>query len=156
MKTCKVIGCNNPVWGRGFCQAHSPRTPLKKVPFKKVYAPRSKKEVEHTIYLGLEQYKLMTSIMQMEVYRQNKNSFFSRIWRTRPHFCEHCGCSLGYNARSYMFDHILEKNKYPMLSLEEENIWLVCLECHDNKTRGIISEKYQEKINFVRTKFDVL
>jgi len=77
------------------------------------------------------------------------------IWSARPHRCEHCGKYLGKSPSSYMFDHLLEKNKYPDLEYEPENIWLVCLECHDNKTRGNVSEKYQEKINFVTTKFNV-
>jgi len=84
-----------------------------------------------------------------------RSNFFMSIWAKRSHKCEHCGKWLGKEPRSYMFDHLLEKSKYPKLRLEEDNILLVCLECHDNKTRGIISEKYQEKINFVRTKFNV-
>jgi 5-methylcytosine-specific restriction endonuclease McrA len=54
-----------------------------------------------------------------------------------------------------MFDHLIEKSKYPPLEFEPENIALVCLECHDEKSRGIINAIYQEKINFVITKFNV-
>jgi 5-methylcytosine-specific restriction endonuclease McrA len=54
-----------------------------------------------------------------------------------------------------MFDHLLEKSKHPELEWEPDNILLVCLECHGCKSRGIISEKYAEKINFVKTKFNV-
>ena len=135
MKTCSVTGCNNPVWGRGLCQAHIPRTPLRKAPLTQA---RIRKVVE-------------------EVYNEveKRNNFFMAIWRIRPHVCQHCGRPLSREPRSYMFDHLLEKNKYPDLEYEPENIWLVCLECHDNKTRGNVSEKYQEKINFVTTKFNV-
>ena len=122
MKTCSVTGCNNPVWGKGVCQIHAPRTPLKK------------------------------SIK--ETTSDNRNAFFMEIWKERPHVCEHCGRSLGREPLSYMFDHILEKSKHQNLSFEKDNIWLVCLECHDNKTRGILTDKYKEKINFVKTKFD--
>jgi len=83
-----------------------------------------------------------------------RNNFFMEIWNERPHMCEHCGKSLGQDPRSYMFDHILEKSTHQSLSFEKDNIWLVCLECHDNKTRGILTDKYKEKINFVKTKFD--
>jgi 5-methylcytosine-specific restriction endonuclease McrA len=53
-----------------------------------------------------------------------------------------------------MFDHLLEKSKYPDLKLEEENIMLVCLECHDLKTRGFITDFVRAKIEEVRKKFD--
>ena len=86
---------------------------------------------------------------------EKRNDFFKSIWAKRPHVCQHCGKKLGNEPRTYMFDHLLEKQKYKNLEFEEENIWLVCLECHDKKTRGIISDKYREKINFVSTKFNV-
>ena len=94
-------------------------------------------------------------IAQKELEINLRDQFFMSIWRERRHKCEICNALLGSEPRSYMFDHLLEKSKYPDLKFEEENIWLVCLPCHDNKSRGIISEKYQEKINFVITKFDV-
>lgn len=40
-----------------------------------------------------------------------------------------------------MFDHILEKAKFPEFRYDKQNIVLTCLQCHDNKTRGILSEK---------------
>jgi 5-methylcytosine-specific restriction endonuclease McrA len=134
MKSCSVEGCNNPVWGKGLCSKHSPRTSLTK----NTTIPYIKKE-------KVEKVSMLVA----------RNRLFMSIWEKRIHRCQHCGDSLGSEPRSYMFDHILEKSKYPQLSLEEENIWMVCMSCHDNKTRGIISEKYQEKINFVTTKFNV-
>ena len=125
MKTCSITGCNNPVWGKGVCQKHTLKTPLRKV------------------------------CVNVVPNVAERNKFFMSIWNGRPHKCEHCGKSLGSEPRSYMFDHLLEKSKYPDLKYEPENILLVCLECHDNKTRGNISEKYQEKINFAITKFNV-
>ena len=89
------------------------------------------------------------------MHKHARNMFFNRIWTEREHFCQHCGQYLGNEPKSYMFDHLLEKQKYKDLEFEEENIWLVCLKCHDEKTRGKISEKYREKINFVITKFNV-
>lgn len=80
--------------------------------------------------------------------------FFLYFWKTRPiHNCENCGKWLGSEPLSYMFDHLLEKSKYPELKYEPINICYLCLECHDNKTRGFISEKIQNLINKVKEMF---
>lgn len=70
------------------------------------------------------------------------NNFFLSIWKKRVHYCTICGAWLGNEPRSYMFDHILEKHKYPELKLEEKNIALLCLDCHDCKSRGIYPVSY--------------
>ena len=130
MKLCKVDGCNNPIWSKGACIKHVPRTPIKnKVP---------KEEVRKNLL------KL-----------NRRNQFFLSVWEARNHRCEICDKHLGSEPRSYMFDHLLEKSTHPKLEFEPSNIALVCLSCHDNKTRGNINAKYQEKINFVITKFNV-
>lgn len=80
-------------------------------------------------------------------------NFFLEIWNNRPHRCENCREWLGNEPLSYMFDHLLEKSKYPDLRFEKDNIMLVCLECHDNKTRGNITEFVKNRIEKVRNKF---
>ena len=81
-------------------------------------------------------------------------AFFLQVWnKKQKHECENCGKWLGNEPLSYMFDHLLEKNKYPELKYTEENIMLVCLECHDNKTRGFLTDLVKEKIKIVREKF---
>jgi hypothetical protein len=139
MRTCNVDGCNRPVFGKGVCGYHYPKTKLKVNPqiAKDFLSCLGKSEV-----VGPEKQKA-------------RNDFFMSIWNKRSHVCQHCGKFLGNEPKSYMFDHILEKQKHKSLEFEEENIWLVCLECHDCKTRGILSDKYKEKINFVTTKFNV-
>jgi len=132
MKTCSIDGCNNPVWGKGVCAKHTPKVPLKRTEFR--YTPADGSNSDE---------------------RLARNNFFMSIWHARLHECEICMAKLGEEPLSYMFDHLLEKSKYPNLRFEKENIALVCLTCHDNKSRGIINEKYQERINFVRTKFNV-
>jgi hypothetical protein len=70
--------------------------------------------------------------------------FLIGIWNKRKeHRCYNCNTYLGTEAKTYMFDHILEKgnNKYKHLKYEEENICYLCLDCHDRKTRGFLSEK---------------
>jgi hypothetical protein len=82
--------------------------------------------------------------------------FFLQVWNKRKeHRCEECNQSLGREPLSYMFDHILEKQRYPQLKFEEENIQYLCLLCHDKKTRGFISEKINNKIVFVKNKFNI-
>jgi hypothetical protein len=43
--------------------------------------------------------------------------------------------------------------KWFKLKYEEENIMLLCLECHDNKTRENLTDLVREKIEKVRKKF---
>jgi 5-methylcytosine-specific restriction endonuclease McrA len=83
------------------------------------------------------------------------NAFFLQIWNNRKqHDCENCGKWLGKEPLSYMFDHLLEKSKYPDLAKEEDNIMLVCLECHDNKTRGFLTDFVRQKILELRKKYN--
>jgi 5-methylcytosine-specific restriction endonuclease McrA len=85
----------------------------------------------------------------------NLHIFFQDIWKKRSVYnCENCGKWLGKEPLSYMFDHLLEKSKYPDLAREEDNIMIVCLECHDNKTRGFLSDLVKDKIEKVRKRFD--
>lgn len=138
MKTCNHEGCNNPVWSKGACRFHAPKTSIKKA----CPMPRKKTGIE----------KLISDHAD---YFMKRDSFFMDIWAAKIHRCEICGTSLGHSPASYMFDHLLEKSKYPELEFEADNIALVCLSCHDKKTRGFVSAEYQEKINFVITKFNV-
>ena len=49
----------------------------------------------------------------------------------------------------------MEKQKYPELKFEEDNIQYLCLQCHDKKTRGFLSEKLLEKVAFVKNKYNI-
>ena len=82
--------------------------------------------------------------------------FFMDIWKKRKRNCESCGKSLGREPMSYMFDHLLEKNKYPSLAYDENNICLMCLECHDNKTRGFMNTVVRDKLNKVKHYYERL
>jgi hypothetical protein len=80
--------------------------------------------------------------------------FFMRYWReNKEHNCEICKVWLGSNPLTYMFDHVLEKSKYPELAFEEENIMYLCLLCHDKKTRGYYDDITKERINYLKTKY---
>lgn len=107
------------------------RTPLKKTPWKK-----NKKVVN-----------------QEEIDKMK--AFFLLLWSKLPHYCAICGTWLGSEPHTYHFDHILEKSKYPELKYEEKNIKLLCLECHDCKSRGIFPSSYAVIIEKTKKLFNV-
>lgn len=74
--------------------------------------------------------------------------FYRSIWANRSHACEvHDGYKfLGYEPKKYMFDHLLEKQSYPELRYEPENIALVCGNCHSKKTIANPTSKHKELI----------
>ena len=78
---------------------------------------------------------------------------FMDVWKKRPHRCENCNVHLGSEPLSYMFDHVLEKSKYPDLRYEEENICMLCLDCHSDKTNCKLSDFMKEKIKKVKEIF---
>ncbi len=76
-------------------------------------------------------------------------NMFLEIWMERPHKCESCDEYLG-ELSSYMMDHLLEKSKYPELALNKNNIFLCCLRCHDQKTRGFPTDKHKLAIEQIK------
>lgn len=124
---CKTCGKNCE---KEYCFQHKPRKPLN-------VSNKGLKSTKSVVNDTLEMKK-----------------FFQSVWDERKkHECENCGKWLGKEPLSYMFDHLLEKSKHPDLKLEKENIMLVCLECHDNKTRGFLTDLVREKIQNVRNRF---
>lgn len=120
MKVCKIENCSSPVWGKGLCKFHTPKKRLKS-------NPSGKKE----------SFPLLREL-------------YLNVWKERLHCCENCGKALGSEPLTYMFDHLLEKSKYPELKLVKENIMLVCFECHEKKTMGHPSEIQQTRIEKAR------
>ncbi len=128
---CKTCGKNAE---SDYCFKHKPRKALAKT------SSLSSKKLDKSE-------EVIRNISEMR-------DFFLQIWRkSNVHTCENCGKWLGKEPLSYMFDHVLEKSKYPELKYEEENIMLLCLECHDNKTRENLTDLVREKIEKVRKKF---
>ena len=75
--------------------------------------------------------------------------FFLQIWKKRQHKSEVSGESLGSEALSTYFHHILPKSKYPEAALDEENIILLTLNEHDQ----VESDMYRyEEVNNRRIK----
>jgi len=79
--------------------------------------------------------------------------FYLEIWNERPHRSEVSGTYLGSEPKSWMFDHLLEKNLYPELKYEKENIILVTLDEHTNKGNGFPATKHWEAIEKAKKRF---
>ena len=91
--------------------------------------------------------------VQNNVHFTEMREFFLSIWKKKLHRCENCDAHLGSEPLSYMFDHVLEKSKYPDLRYEEENICMLCLDCHSDKTNCKLSDFMKEKIKKVKEIF---
>ena len=64
------------------------------------------------------------------------------MWSKRPHRSEVSNTYLGTEALSTYFHHILPKNKYPDIRLDEENIIFLTVDEHANVEADIY--KYDE------------
>jgi len=130
---CKTCGKNAE---SEYCFQHKPRKAL------------AKTKMLNTLNKTVKNVENKRNISDM-------NAFFLQVWNGRKeHDCENCGKWLGNEPLSYMFDHLLEKSKYPELKFEEDNIMLVCLECHDNKTRGFLTDLVRGKIQEIRNRYN--
>jgi hypothetical protein len=117
-KKCQVDGCENPVWSKGVCQNHAPKTPLKKTTKIKTGGRRSGK----------------SHVLMKEL--------FMHIWRKRRHVSEVSRKSLGKEPLTIYFHHILPKSKYPQAAFDPENIILLTWEEHENVEMDMY--KYEE------------
>ena len=111
MKTCKEDGCNNKVFSKGLCLFHW-RSSVHNSAIKKVSKKASEKQVQKKVLL--EQDKL----------------FYERIWASREHCCYECGEKLS-EPLLQNFHHLLPKRNYPELRHKEENIVILCWNCHN-------------------------
>ena len=132
---CKTCGKNSD---KEYCFQHKPRKPL---PSGRGLTSRMN-DISYSKAPGRDNGRF---IMQKEM--------FLNIWKKRPHRCENCDAHLGSEPLSYMFDHVLEKSKYPDLRYEEENICMLCLDCHSDKTNCKLSDFMKEKIKKVKEIF---
>lgn len=132
-RPCTTEGCNNPRFSKGLC----------KNCYNKQFGKAIKKQSEK----GKLKAKKKKGLIQDDI------SFYISLWNGLDysnHVCNECKVHLGSEPLLYMFDHILEKSKYPQFRHEQLNIQLLCLSCHDCKTRGILSKHMQEVITNTR------
>lgn len=130
-QTCKVCGCNSE---SEFCFRHKPRNPWAK-------------STKHVTLTSVRPPSDGDGARHWHVMR----TFFMSIWNTRPHKSEISGTSLGNEALSVFFHHILPKSepKYMHLRYDEENIILLTLEEHESVELDMY--KYEE-VNIRREK----
>lgn len=95
-------------------------------------------------------------IAENKAHTEKRNAFFMEIWASRPHKCEVCGKFLGNEARTYHFDHVLEKSKFPEYEFDADNIMLICFEDHDKKSRGFHSPVTEMRIKQLKTKYGIV
>ncbi len=125
-KKCKTCNCNSE---SDYCFRHKSRSPLPKISKKLM---REVKEIVGKIEQGNPMWE-----------------FFLSIWKKKEHKSEVSGEWLGNEALSIFFHHILEKEKYPDIKYEEDNIILLTWEEHDSVEADMY--KYEE-INKRRVK----
>jgi 5-methylcytosine-specific restriction endonuclease McrA len=139
-----------PRFAKGYCVAHQYlRTDKERHPITLAQKPlkTSKKGIKK------QSDKMKAQIPARQAELQKQWAFFMDIWDNSPHFCRSCSTPLGDEARSYHFDHLLEKARYLELKFEKDNILLVCLSCHSRKTDGHPTEKHLEYINKAKERF---
>jgi 5-methylcytosine-specific restriction endonuclease McrA len=90
---------------------------------------------------------------QKKQTREKDIAFYTGIWNKRPHICGNCGKHLGKEMKSFHFDHLIEKSTHPQFRHEEDNILLVCFDCHGSKTNGFPGERHLQQMNKAFQKF---
>lgn len=71
-----------------------------------------------------------TKVYKYKRKTTGERELFLSIWLKRPHKCENCCTYLGEEPKTFYFSHIKSKGAYPELRLVEENIEILCLNCH--------------------------
>ena len=126
-KLCKEIGCKMRAWSGGVCKNHIPKKAIPSTP-----KPANNND----------------RILKMQ-------EFFLSIWKKRPHKSEISDTSLGSEALSVYFHHILAKEKYPEACFDEENIILLTLEEHSNVENDMYKyEEVNEKRKQLKLKYN--
>lgn len=137
---------------------------LKKTPLKrKTYLQKAMTEVGKRVGLKSRAYKqLRAKIKSADEKKQQAEDIakmwglFIEIWNERPHYSEVSGAWLGNEPKSWMFDHLLEKSRYPEIKYEKWNICLVTFDEHSMKTNGFPLPKHTELIEQTKIKYQVL
>ena len=87
---------------------------------------------------------------KMVALHKEDATFYEKIWSTRAHYCENCGKFLSNDFKNskgniilYRYAHIIPKSIYPYLRHYDQNIMLLCLDCHskfDNSPKEIVEQ----------------
>ena len=144
-KPCNYEGCKFPRFSKGFCKRHQPKKPFVYKENKKpsnLRQPVQKALQITSVFRGVR--KRIRKITAKQAIKNKEKAkltqedflFYLGIWEQRPHICYNCECYLGEEPLSLFFDHILEKGlaRYAHLRHVEDNICLLCWQCHTNKS----------------------
>lgn len=136
---CKTCGKNCE---GEYCFQHKPRKQL-----------MSKGKPMRKVRLGILSEELIDECKK-EISEMHE--IFMQIWKKKPHKSEISGTSLGSEALSTYFHHILPKSKYPEACLDEENIILLTWEEHDQVERDVTRyEEVNKRREQLKKKYDI-
>lgn len=93
------------------------------------------------------------SIQQIEI--EAMWAVFREIYRERGPYSEINREYLGSEPLSWMFDHLLEKSKYPDIKYEKWNILMVTFQQHSMKTNGYPVELHKQAIEESKKKYEI-
>jgi hypothetical protein len=102
--------------------------------------------------------KLQASVKKQEEVQKTTEmqEFFLQIWKKKPHKSEVSGESLGSEALSIFFHHVLPKEKYSQARFDEENIILLTWEEHDQVERDVTRyEEVNKRREQLKKKYDI-
>ena len=102
--------------------------------------------------------KLQASVKKQEEVQKTTEmqEFFLQIWKKKPHKSEVSGESLGSEALSIFFHHVLPKEKYSQARFDEENIILLTMSEHDQVERDVTRyEEVNKRREQLKKKYDI-
>lgn len=136
-KICSGCGKEAYIFSKGKCKLCQPKKPLK-----------SKKKAINKISVKGKQKK-----EEKKEYLVKQFELFEKHWNLKPHYCESCGKWLGNENNLCFHDHLVEKSKRRDLALEIDNLFLVCMDCHNLKTNGFPTENHKKAIEIAKEKY---
>lgn len=141
-KVCNIEQCDFPVYGKSLCFYHYRQEIGKKYSLKR----SSLNKVSEKGKIKKEEKAANTKEL---------HNWFKQLWQKVSHNCQSCGKYLGNEPLNTYFDHLLEKSKYPEHTFNEENIYICCLDCHNQKTNGFPTDNHKKAIEEVKNKFNI-
>ena len=92
--------------------------------------------------------------MKKSFDKEKLHKVYMEIWKERGAFSQISGRPLGSEPSSLMFDHLLEKYKYPDLIYTKWNIILCTPDEHELKTNGFPLEKHKKLIEKAKLRYE--
>ena len=101
---------------------------------KKPLTPKGAKPLERLLGEGLvfraSAFKAKAKPMKKRRNLSGEKALFQRLWDERPHRCEVCHDPI-QEAMAGNFSHLLPKNAYPDYRLDERNVIIMDMKCHN-------------------------